>query len=226
MKNASLLIIFTLLISCKEEIKEKEITQEFNKVEEIEINIPKLEKWNECKDYPAVKNWIEETSLDSLTKHYAVYLSKKTDLEKFETDENILQDYAVIYIRKHEQKLKINQNDLNTIFKTHIRLTETKKAKIEEALENIYVNENYLQPKKFLLLEDYRINNNCKTAIFLMKQHINNPKYITIIIANWLNIKNHLFYSSYYLELNGEKSIEIAKENNRQIVTELMSLNK
>ncbi len=131
-------MLFTLFISCKEEIKKKEITQEFNKIEEIEINIPKLEKWNECKDFPSIKNWIERTSLDSLTKQYAVYLSKKTDLKKFETDENILQDYAVIYIRKHEQKLKINQNDLDTIFRTHIRLTETKKAKIEDALENIF----------------------------------------------------------------------------------------
>jgi hypothetical protein len=226
MKNIFLFMIFTLFISCKEEIKEKEITREFNKIEEIEINIPKLEKWNECKDFPSVKNWIEGTSLDSLTKYYAVYLSKNTDLKKFEIDENILQDYAVLYIRKHEQKLKINQNDLDTIFGTHIRLTKTKRAKIDDALANIYVNENYLHPKKFLLLEDYKINSNCKTAIFLMKQHVNNPDYITIIVLNWLNIKNHLFYTSYYLELNGEKSLEIAKENNRQIVTEIMNLNK
>ncbi|NJM78745.1 MAG: hypothetical protein HC854_02360 [Flavobacterium sp.] len=94
------------------------------------------------------------------------------------TDENILQDFAIIYIRKQEQKLKINPNDLDTIFKTHIRLTETKKAKIEDVIENIYVNDNYLQPKKFLLLEDYKINNNCKTAILLMKQHINNPNML------------------------------------------------
>ncbi|MBP4143229.1 hypothetical protein J3S90_15620 [Flavobacterium sp. P4023] len=226
MKNKHLLIIFLLFISCKKEIKEIEITQEFNKIEEIEINIPKLEKWKECKDSSLVKNWIERTSLDSLTKHYAVYLSNKTDLKKFETDENILQDFAIVYIRKQEQKLKINQNDLDRIFNTHIRLTETKKAKIKDALENIYINENYLEPNKFLLLEDYKINNNCKTAVLLMKQYVNNPKYVTIIILNWLNIKNHLFYSSYYLELNGEKSIEIAKENNRKIVTELMNLNK
>src|SRR5690606_39307624 len=107
-----LLFCFTTC-NTKNEINgsEKEI------VRDIELTIPVLENRNELKDHPSVLRWLRQVSIDSLTELHAAYFPESMTIENFENNKENLEDYFIIYSRRDDRQIMIEDSDLEEILK-------------------------------------------------------------------------------------------------------------
>jgi|GEM_PF-6000945 len=215
-----LLFCFTTC-NTKNEINgsEKEI------VRDIELTIPVLENRNELKDHPNVLRWLKQVSIDSLTELHAAYFPESMTIENFENNKENLEDYFIIYSRRDDQQIMIEDSDLEEILKIQTEKLKIQKMTIHEAWESIQVDHSFLKTSEFLLLDKYKINDRCQTAIFLMKQFPSQPNYITIIVLNLVNIDQQLIYGAYYMELKNKKSIPDAQKISDEIIEQLLENN-
>jgi len=216
-------MLFLCFTTCttKNELKgsQKEI------VRDIELTIPVLDKRNELKDHPSVLRWLRQVSIDSLTELHAAYFPESMTIDNFENNKENLQDYFVIYSRKDDRKIVIEDSDLEEILNIQTEKLKIQKMTVHEAWENIQVDHSFLKPREFLLLDKYKISDRCQTAIFLMKQFPSQPNYITIIVLNLVNIDQQLIYGAYYLELKSKKSITNARKISDKIIEQLLENN-
>jgi len=222
-KYYPLIMLFLCFTTCttKNELKgsQKEI------VRDIELTIPVLDKRNELKDHPSVLRWLRQVSIDSLTELHAAYFPESMTIDNFENNKENLQDYFVIYSRKDDRKIVIEDSDLEEILNIQTEKLKIQKMTVHEAWENIQVDHSFLKPREFLLLDKYKISDRCQTAIFLMKQFPSQPNYITIIVLNLVNIDQQLIYGAYYLELKSKKSITNARKISDKIIEQLLENN-
>lgn len=216
-------MLFLCFTTCttKNELKgsQKEI------VRDIELTIPVLDKRNELKDHPSVLRWLRQVSIDSLTELHAAYFPDSMTIDNFENNKENLEDYFVVYSRKDDRQIMIEDSDLEEILIIQTEKLKIQKMTVHEAWENIQVDHSFLKPSEFLLLDKYKISDRCQTAIFLMKQFPAQPNYITIIVLNLVNIDQQLIYGAYYLELKNKKSITDARKISDKIIEQLLENN-
>ncbi|KAA5535626.1 hypothetical protein [Paenimyroides baculatum] len=222
-KYYPLIMLFLCFTTCttKNELKgsQKEV------VRDIELTIPVLDKRNELKDHPSVLRWLRQVSIDSLTELHAAYFPESMTIDNFENNKENLEDYFVIYSRKDDRQIIIEDSDLEEILIIQTEKLKIQRMTIHEAWENIQVDHSFLKPREFLLLDKYKISDRCQTAIFLMKQFPSQPNYITIIVLNLVNIDQQLIYGAYYLELKNKKSITDARKISDKIIEQLLENN-
>lgn len=216
-------MLFFCFTTCttKNELKgsQKEI------VRDIELTIPVLDKRNELKDHPSVLRWLRQVSIDSLTELHAAYFPESMTIDNFENNKENLEDYFVVYSRKDDRQIMIEDSDLEEILNIQTEKLKIQKMTVHEAWENIQIDHSFLKPSEFLLLDKYKISDRCQTAIFLMKQFPSQPNYITVIVLNLVNIDQQLIYGAYYMELKSKKSITDARKISDKIIEQLLENN-
>ena len=208
------LILFTIT-NCKQKKKSTD--------DKIELNLkfPEIGNWIECYSNPKVKNRFDE-QINNGTKLCGVYLNKNTlNQIKINADYEF-DDYATFFTRKN-QILTENQNDLKNIFFKSLKKWPTKTKNRKEAVE-LAKNEGYLETDTPVFLEGYEFSDKVYSAVMLTKPFENND-FVSIMILNLINTKNILIYSGYFLNLNDDNSIDVAKENNRKMILEFIKNN-
>lgn len=218
-----MLLLLFYLTACNK--KHEQYATENEVLRNIELTIPVLDNRNELKDHPSVLRWLRQVSIDSLTELHAAYFPKSMNIDNFENNKENLEDYFVIYSRKDDRKIVIEDSDLEEILKIQTEKLQVQEMKIDEALEKIKINHSFLNTNEFLLVDKYKISDRCQTAIFFMKQFPSQPNYITVIFLNLINIDQQLIYGSYYKELKDKSSITDARKVNDKIVQHLLEKN-
>lgn len=220
------IFFFLLLIGCKSEKKEDYYSEEKNEIEHIKFSFPIFEKWIECYADKSVESYFGESLISDKFKTLGVYLNNYTFSKKDSLDILDFEDYAVFMINKNEQKWKLTKNDLERLFRIQKRKTGTININKLEALKKVYSDTTFLHSEKPIVIEEYKPHENILSALKLIKPYYNNHEIIVVYVYNLILIKNHLVYGGYYLDLNGNESLEKAKEVNNIIMTKFIESNK
>ncbi|WP_271785455.1 hypothetical protein [Aquimarina algiphila] len=224
MKTVITLLLLTL-ISCKKDNSSQIYSTEKNESEEIPIELPKLADWKELYSDSLVKKRFDEELYDGTT-ILGVYLQNKIAEQKNRLEDLDFDNYALFFIRDHEQKWKIDNNDLKRIFDIQIKKATVIPLNVEEAINRAYSDTTFITAEKPYLLKDYRDHKNVYSAIQLIKPFSNDHKNILVYAYNLINIKNHLIYGGYYLYFDGKESIESAMKKNDIIISEFIKANE
>ncbi|WGH75267.1 hypothetical protein P8625_14505 [Tenacibaculum tangerinum] len=220
------IIFFLLLIGCKSDKKEDYYSEEKNEIERIEFNLPNFEKWTESYSDESVKLYFDDLSVSDKMETVGVYLNNYTLAKKDSLDVLDFEDYAVFMINKNEQKWKLTGNDLERLFRVQKMKTGTINVDRLEALKKVYSDTTFLHSEKPIVIEEYRPNENILSALKLIKPYYDDHEIIVVYVYNLILINNHLVYGGYYLDLNGNESLEKAKEMNDIIMTKFLESNK
>jgi len=220
------IIFILLLIGCKSEKKEDYYSEEKNKIEFINFNLPTFEKWTECYSDKSVKFYFDTLSISDKFETLGIYLNNYTFSQKDSLDILDFEDYAVFMINKNEQKWKLTRNDLERIFQIQKKKTGTINVDKLEALKKVYSDSTFLHPEKPIVIEEYKPNENILSALKLIKPYSENHEIVVVYVYNLILVNNHLVYGGYYLNLNGIESLEKAKEMNNIIMTKFLESNK
>lgn len=222
-----LLIFFCfLLIGCKSDKNEDYYSFEQNEIESIDFNLPFFEKWTESYDDKTVKSYFDEFLKDDKFEIVGVYLNNNTYSKKDSLDFIDFEDYAIFMINKNEQKWKLTDNDLNRLFRVQKKKSDTRNFDKSEALEKVYSDTTFLHSEKPIVIEEFRPKENVLSALKLIKPYGDDHQIIVTYVYNLILVKNHLVYGSYYLDLNGNESLEKAKEMNEIIISKFLEENK
>ncbi len=220
------IIFFLLFIGCKSEKEEYYYSEERNEIEYIKFNLPTIEKWDECYADESVKLYFDDLQTYDNIKIIGVYLNNKTFSKKDSLDVVDFEDYAVFMINHFEQKWKLSGTDLNRMFRIQKREKGVINVSKDDALKKAYSDTTFLQPKKPIVIEEYRPNKNILSAIKLLKPYKDDHEIIIVFIFNMIIVKNHLIFAGYYMDFNGTESIKKAKMNNDKIMTKFLEVNK
>lgn len=220
------IIFLFLLIGCKSEKKEDYYSDEKNEIEHIDFNLPTFGKWTECYADESVKLHFDELIISDKFKTLGVYLNNYTFLKKDSLDVLDFEDFAVFMINKNEQKWKLTGNDLERLFRVQKKKTGTINVDRLEALKKVYSDTTFLHSEKPIVIEEYRPKENILSALKLVKPYYDDHENIAVYVYNLILINNHLVYGGYYLDLNGNESLEKAKEMNDIIMTKFLESNK
>ena len=214
----AIIILFLVVISCKDTSTNSNITTELNETERIQIELPVLSNWNELYSDELIKNRFDENS--------NVYLNNETAGKKDSIDSIDFTDYSLFFIRDEEQKRKIKDADLKKIFDIQINKASVEEIEVKDAINKAYSDSTFITADKPYLLQEYSKNPKIYSAIKLIKPFSDDHNYIVVYVYNLINIKNHLVYGGYYLDFNGMESIKNARMNNDLIMSEFIKVNE
>ncbi|SNQ43350.1 hypothetical protein [Cellulophaga lytica] len=225
--NRILIPIFLLLIiGCKSDKKEDYYSDEKNDIEFIEFDFPKFGEWTECYSETEVKDYFDSFSMFEKIKTVGVYLNNKTYTKKDSLDIIDFEDYAVFMVNVNEQKWKLTGKDLERIFRIQKKKKSLENFERDIALSKVYSDTTFLHSEKPIIIEEYKPHPDILSAVKFVKPYTDYHDYIVVFVFNLIVIKNHLVYAGYYLDLNGNESIEKAKKMNSRIMTKFVEFNK
>ncbi|WP_010182971.1 hypothetical protein [Aquimarina agarilytica] len=222
----SLVLIPLCFINCKKKADNSLIySTEKNEIEEIEIELPQLLKWTESYSNSEIKRRFDAEAQDG-TKILGVYIPNEIAQINVDSLEYIdFDNYSIFFIRNHEQKWKIKNNDMQRIFNIHLDKANVEMLDIDETIKKAHKDSTFIKPEKFYFLRDYKSHDNAYTAIQIIKPFLNDHNDIKVYAYNIINIKNHLVYGGYYLDFKGKKSIHKAIKNNELIISKFIDKN-
>ena len=219
-------LLILLLICCKTEKSDDYYSDEKNETEFIEFAFPTFDKWTECYEDRKVKSHYDENLISNKFQNVAVYLNNETFLRKDSLGLIDYEDYAYFFINKNEQKWKLTGDDLKRIFQVQKRKNGIESYEKESALNKVYSDTTFLHSEKPIVIEEFKSAENIYSAVKLIKPYSDYHDIIIIYVYNLMIVKNHLIYSGYYLDLNGDESIMKAKEMNGLIMSKFLGINK
>ena len=129
-------------------------------------------------------------------------------------------------VNVNEQKWKLTGKDLERIFRIQKKKKSLENFERDIALSKVYSDTTFLHSEKPIIIEEYRPHPDILSAVKLVKPFSDYQDYIVVFVFNLIVIKNHLVYAGYYLDLNGNESLEKAKKMNSRIMTKFVELNK
>lgn len=226
MKKILLSIFFISLIGCKSEKKDDYYSNEKNETEFIEFSFPEFGEWTECYVEKQVKDYFDGFSMFEKIKTVGVYLNNNTYQKKDSLDVIDFEDYAVFMVNVNEQKWKLTGNDLERIFRIQKKKKSLENFEKDFALSKAYSDTTFLHSEKPIIIEEYRPHPDILSAVKFVKPYSDYHDYIVVYVFNLVVIKNHLVYAGYYLDLDGNESIERVKKLNNRMMTKFVEFNK
>ncbi len=225
-------LVFSLT-SCAEPIaiddREKEIEPQLlgcqNEVAfgSIDICLPDIPNMVECYKLPEVSS-VVNLSRQETNEILGIYLNSATYAKRANLIELEFDDYFKVYAVKKLENLKVGTLELDMMakmFKENYVLENWSelKQKIEKGNSQL----TFGTPN---LINIYKPNPFVSTATFITKMQLGEYENILIMTINLVLVKDRLIYYAYYLDYNGEKSLQQAKAANDAFGAKLIEANK
>lgn len=226
MKKILFSTFLVFLVGCKPEKKEDYYSDEKNEIEFIKFSLPTFDKWTECYGEKVVKEHFDRFSTFEKFKTIGIYLNNNTYSQKDSLDVIDFEDYAYFTYNINEQKWKLTGTDLERIFRIQKKKKGIVTVNKDLALSKVFSDTTFLHSEKPIVIQEYKSNENILSAVKLLKPFEEYHDIVLVYVFNLIIIKNHLVYVSYYLDYNGNESIENVRRNNDIIVSKFQNANK
>ncbi|WP_299679704.1 hypothetical protein [uncultured Dokdonia sp.] len=199
------------------------IAQENNCVRKVtfgdtDICLPTIEGYKECYTYPTVKQSADATEVP-INMVLGFYLDEETYAKKDNIGSISFDNYFKIYATKQIKDLKADTDILK---------------RMQGMISASFLTENWDEFKKQLdtvdyegeigvptIVKSYNANDQSFTALLILKQKLDTGETNVLSFAmNGLLLQERLIWMAYYLDYEGEASIQKLQENNDRILAQ------
>lgn len=190
---------------------------------EIAICLPEIDKMKNIYSLPKMQKTLDEWEYEGNTV-LAYYVSDDIYNQTDKIDEIIYDDYFKVYSVNNFKNVVADRNGLVKLADAttvQLRTNWNNWGKLKE--ESSKRNLSFDNP---VLIEDYYINPDVKTILFLMKMNVGDYERIMVATMNMAVIKNRIIYFAYYKDYEGEESIKKARAKNDYLVLRFLNENQ
>jgi hypothetical protein len=215
-----LVLLFSQLSSAQKDNCERETN-----FGEAEICLPKIDGYQECYLFPAVKQLADETELQS-NSILGFYLNDEThdrrDSLRFFKFDDYWKVYAVNQMKDYtvDRKALVEMKSVlasNFIFKNWEDLAG-------EEIDKLGLDVEIGVP---IVINSYSLNEESVSYIMLVEYEMEGNDSFTIAMAlNLMVINERLIWMAYYLEYAGEETIPMLEKSSNLIVGKILDGNK
>lgn len=189
---------------------------------EVEICLPKFENYKEC--YPdSIIKIIADATEAPTNIVLGFYLNNETYSQIDSLDQ--FDDYFKIYGTKEVKDLRFNKKMLHEM-KAHFGgiFNSLEWNMIQDQLKQIT---NEIEIGKPISIKNYSHNEQSFTYVVLTKFQLNNEESYTMAMTiNGLLLNDRLVWMAYYLDYEGEESLEEVQKKSNMIIEQMVKSNE